>query len=66
MLRFGFRSAGLRRRLASFAPSACEYEGTLAQRTLVLHKPDAVQRGLVGEITTRIEAAPTSVLFTNP
>jgi nucleoside-diphosphate kinase len=31
-------------------------EKTAAERTLVILKPDAVQRGLVGEITRRLEA----------
>jgi len=30
-------------------------ENTVKERTLVLVKPDAIQRGLIGEITTRFE-----------
>lgn len=31
------------------------FEQTMAERTLVLVKPDGVQRGLVGEVITRLE-----------
>ncbi|KAL1520770.1 hypothetical protein AB1Y20_022336 [Prymnesium parvum] len=35
--------------------SRCTYEGTRAQRTLVVFKPDTLQRGLLGELMQRFE-----------
>jgi hypothetical protein len=32
------------------AASPCTYEGELAQRTLVVFKPDTLQRAVLGEI----------------
>ncbi|KAH8075825.1 nucleoside diphosphate kinase [Aureococcus anophagefferens] len=43
------------RRLCTAPPRAVEHDGTLAQRTLVLLKPDAVERRLVGRLLQRFE-----------
>ena len=43
------------RALSLHPASPVTFEGEPAQRTLVVHKPDAVQRALVGEITARFE-----------
>lgn len=45
------------RPLRAFAtqPRAAEHDGTLSQRTLVLFKPDAVERRLVGRLLSRFE-----------
>ena len=36
----------------------------LVQRTLILFKPDAVQRGIVGEILTRFERVGLKIIGT--
>ena len=43
------------RKLQSSGPHVVEHGGRLAERTLVLLKPDAVERRLVGELVGRIE-----------
>ena len=42
-------------RARTFVPVACSLHAAASERTLVLCKPDAVERGLVGEIVGRIE-----------
>ena len=36
-------------------PSPCTFEGELAQRTLIVFKPDTLQRALLGEVIQRFE-----------
>ena len=43
------------RRLLTSLPHVVEHDGTLAERSLILLKPDAVERRLVGRILSRFE-----------